>query len=188
MSDDIRTDLARLREDADRYRAEATALHATMLERVAELEERLSAAEPPKPPGLPTGPGLWWPTVGRPLEVYRTKDSPSLRIRSEDCAIQARGWRLDPIGNAIPCPEPDPTRVQLTGPVVRFEPHGAVLDGDWTKKRFSWEQLRKFACESYGCSPDELTLDIELAAILGVYAVYTTPDHAAAWRAELGEG
>jgi hypothetical protein len=33
-----------------------------------------------------------------------------------------------------------------------------------------------------------MTTDIraELATLLGVFAVYTTPEHAAAWRRELG--
>jgi len=64
MSDDIRTELAAMRDAAERYRAEATALHARQLDRLAELEAKLAAqaradtlaaiaalTPPPKPSG-----------------------------------------------------------------------------------------------------------------------------------------
>jgi hypothetical protein len=167
--------LAALRDAAERYRAEATALHARQLDRIAELEAKLT---PPKPSGLPTGPGLWW--------GLNLQDIPLVRRVYADTLHHAHGytWLTDPLGNAIPCPEPDTTRVQLAGPVVRFCEHGAVFDQ--RPGATTYHSQRERLAAVHLDDNDNVYSDPELAAVLGAWAVYTTPEHAAAWRRELG--
>ena len=73
--------------------------------------------------------------------------------------------------------------MQLTGPVVRFCEHGVVFDrrAKECTSGYSGMVIRHLLC--YG---QEVLWDGDLAKLLGVYAVFTTPEHAAAWRRELG--
>jgi hypothetical protein len=179
MTIDIHAELAALRDAAERYRAEATALHAATLDRIAELEAKLTP--PPKPSGLPMGWGLWWDIHKHPQAVYAVAGH-GLRCSGRD--VSELHWLLDPLGNAIRCEEPDPTRVQLTGPAVRFCEHGVVFDQ--RPGATTYHSQRERLAAVHLDDNDNVYSDPELAAVLGAWAVYTTPEHAAAWRRELG--
>jgi len=180
----------------DDLRKDVQAKHETTLKRIAEIEAKLKAVIP-KLKGLPTGSGLWWgkyrgETAPRPHRVHVWGDNlgvadpgtGEVRLVSDPDYFT---WLHDPLGNAIFCPGPDVTRVPLTGPLVRFCKHGVVIEAP-TALRFHWEALRRFACTHYECSEQDLVLSSFLAKRLNVFAVYATPEHAAAWEAELGEG